>query len=85
MKIKKIPLRTCVQSKEKLEKKDLIRIVKNKEGLVFIDETLKAGGRGCYLKKDKAVIEAAKKSKAVDRSLGIEVPETVYTELMSKL
>lgn len=85
MKTKKIPLRTCVQSKEKLEKKDLLRIVKNKEGNVFVDETLKANGRGCYLKKDKKIIEAAQKSKSIDRSLGIEVPESVYTELMSKL
>lgn len=85
MKTKKIPLRTCVQTKEKLEKKDLIRIVKNKEGIVFVDDTLKANGRGCYLKKDKKVIEDARKSKSIERSLGIEVPESVYTELMNKI
>ncbi len=85
MKTRKIPLRTCVESKEKLDKKELLRIVKNKEGIVFVDDTLKANGRGCYLKKDKEVIEKARKSKSIDRSLGIEVPETVYTELLNKI
>lgn len=85
MKIRKVPMRTCVVTHEKLEKKDLLRIVKNNEGNVFVDDTYKANGRGCYLKKDKKIIEAAQKSKSIDRSLSIEVPESVYTELMSKL
>ena len=51
MKNKKIPLRTCVVTKEKLEKKDLIRVVKNNENEVFVDLTGKANGRGAYIKK----------------------------------
>ena len=51
MKQKKIPLRTCVVTREKLEKKDLLRIVKNNEGKVFVDESGKANGRGAYIKK----------------------------------
>ena len=61
MKVKKIPMRSCVVTHEKLEKKDLIRVVKNKDGLVFVDESGKANGRGAYLKKSAEVIEKAKK------------------------
>ena len=46
MKTKKIPLRSCVVSKEKLPKQELIRVVKNKENEVFIDLTGKANGKG---------------------------------------
>ena len=56
MKVKKVPMRTCVVTHEKCEKKDLLRIVKNNEGVVFVDDTLKANGRGAYLKKDNDVV-----------------------------
>lgn len=78
-------LRTCVVTHEKLEKKDLIRIVKSPEGKVFIDESLRANGRGCYLKKDKEVILKAKKSKALDRNLNILVNDEIYEELLNKI
>lgn len=81
MKTKKIPLRTCVVTREKFEKKDLIRVVKNNENEVFIDLTGKANGRGAYIKKDLEVLEKAKKSKALDRHLEIEVPSEIYEEL----
>ena len=50
--MKKIPLRTCVITKEKLPKKELIRIVRNKDGEVSVDETGKQNGKGVYLKRD---------------------------------
>lgn len=81
MKTKKIPLRTCVVTREKFEKKDLIRVVKNNENEVFIDLTGKANGRGAYIKKDLEVLEKAKKSKALDRHLETEVPSEIYEEL----
>ena len=81
MKQKKIPLRTCVVTKEKLEKKDLLRVVKDNEGNVFVDETGKANGRGAYIKKDISVLEQAKKSKALDRHLETTISEDVYEEI----
>ncbi len=85
MKTRKIPMRTCVVSHEKLEKKDLFRVVRTPEGEVIIDETLKANGRGAYLKKDKSVIEKAKVSKVLERSLEVTIPNSIYDELISKL
>ena len=81
MKQKKIPLRTCVVTKEKLEKKDLLRVVKDNEGNVFVDETGKANGRDAYIKKDISVLEQAKKSKALDRHLETTISEEVYEEI----
>jgi len=61
MKTKKIPLRTCVVTKENLPKKDLLRIVRTPEGEVKADETGKLNGRGAYIKKDLEVLEQARK------------------------
>lgn len=83
--MKKIPLRTCVVSKEKLDKRQLFRIVRNKEGEVFVDDTLKANGRGVYLKKDANIINKAKDKKILDYHLGVKVSDEIYDELISKL
>jgi len=81
-KVKKIPLRTCVVSKEVLPKKSLVRIAATKEGVVSIDLVGKAPGRGAYLKLSKEVILLAKKTKALDRKLEATVPDEIYDELL---
>ncbi len=83
MKNKKIPMRTCIVTKECLEKKDLIRVVRTPDKKVIVDLTGKVNGRGAYLKKDIAVIEKCAKSKILDNVLGIEVPIDIFTELKS--
>ena len=79
--MKKIPMRSCVVTKEKLPKQELIRIVKDNTNHIFIDQTGKANGRGAYLKKDIDVIKKAKQNKILDRRLEIEIPESIYEEL----
>jgi len=83
--LKKIPMRSCVVSKEKLEKKSLIRVVKTPDGNVVVDDTGKANGRGAYLKKDKEIILKAQKTKILDKVLEIEIPDSIYTELLEKI
>lgn len=85
MKLKKIPMRTCVVTREKLEKKDLVRIVRTPEGAVEIDLNGKKNGRGAYLKKDLEVFEKAKKSKILERVLEIKINDDVYEELKKLL
>ena len=82
MKKKKIPMRSCIVTGEKFEKKDLIRIVKNKDNQVFIDLSSKANGRGAYLKKDIDVINKCIEHKILDRKLDIEIPDSIYKELI---
>ena len=78
---KRVVLRSCVVTREQLEKKDLLRIVRDKDGNVSVDQTGKANGRGAYIKKDLAVLELAKKNKALDRALETTISEEVYKEI----
>ena len=73
MKNKKIPLRTCIVTKEVLPKKDLIRVVINKDKEVIVDSTGKQNGRGVYLKKDIKVIKKAKDLKILDKKIEVEI------------
>ena len=79
---KKLPMRTCVISKEVLPKKELIRITATKEGEVSVDLKGKAPGRGAYLKLDIEIIKKAKTSKALEIKLQAKVPKEVYEQLM---
>ena len=81
MKTKKIPMRSCVVTKEKYPKMELVRVVRTPENEVIVDLTGKANGRGAYLKKDIAVIEKAQKTKVLNKILEIEVKEEIYNEL----
>ncbi len=77
---KKIPMRSCVVTREKLPKKELLRIVKF-ENVVSVDPTGKQNGKGCYIKKDKTVLETAKKTKVLNRVLETEIPDEIYDEI----
>lgn len=81
MKIKKIPMRSCVVTHEKFPKGELVRVVRTPEGGVIVDITGKANGRGAYLKKDLSVIDKAYNSKVLNRILEVEVPENIFDEL----
>ncbi len=81
MKVKKIPLRTCVITKEQLPKKELLRIVRTKEGNVIVDETGKINGRGAYIKKDINVLDKAIKSKLLEKKLECEIEDSVYEQI----
>lgn len=84
--MKRIPLRTCVVTREKLPKQELFRVVRtpNKE-IIIDDEKGKTNGRGAYLKKDLKVIKKAKDKGILDRQLGVIIPDEIYEELITKL
>jgi len=82
-KVKKIPMRTCVVTKEVCPKKSLIRVAATKEGIVSVDLNGKAPGRGAYLKLSKEVILLAKKNKALDKKLEVNVPDKIYEDLLN--
>ena len=70
---KKIPMRKCVGCQEMKEKKSLIRVVKTAEGDIILDDTGKKNGRGAYICKSLECFKKAKKTKALERSLGVSV------------
>ena len=82
--MKKIPMRTCVVTREKFPKNELIRVVNTENGIV-VDLTGKVNGHGVYLKKDENVINDAKTKHILDRTLEVKVPDEIYDELLEKI
>ena len=82
MVVKKIPMRTCVVTREQFPKNELIRVLRTPEGTVTVDTKGKANGRGAYLKKDREVILKAQKTKVLDKILEVSVPEEIYQVLL---
>lgn len=80
---KKIPLRKCVATGEMFPKKEMIRIVRSKEGEVSVDLTGKKSGRGAYVSKTKQAVEIAKKRKVLDNHLETKIPESIFDELLT--
>lgn len=78
--MKKIPMRMCVVTHEKLPKKDLLRIVKTDDGVVA-DLTGKVNGHGCYIKKDIETLNQAKKTKVLDKVLETTLTDEVYKQI----
>ena len=81
MKKRKIPLRTCVVTGEKLDKRELLRIVRDKDLNVKVDLTGKMNGRGAYIKKDLNVLDEAIKKKALEKKLECKISDEVYNEI----
>ena len=79
---KKIPLRRCIATGEQCAKKDLIRVVRNKEGEVFIDLQGRQNGRGAYLKASLEAIEICRKKNSLGKALEVSIPESIYEELV---
>ncbi len=84
-KTKKIPQRKCIACQERGDKKSLIRIVKNKENEIFIDETARANGRGAYVCANVDCLTKAIKSKALNRAFKMDVEDEVYNHLIEQL
>ncbi len=84
-KTKKPPLRHCVGCGEGKAKKELVRVVRSKEGQVSLDDTGKAPGRGAYLCRSAACLAKARKKKALERAFGLAVPGEVYERLEQQL
>ena len=81
MKVKKIPIRTCVVTKERLDKRALLRIVRTPNGEVVPDLTGKLNGRGAYIKASEEVLDKAIKSKVLEKHLEVLITDEVYDKI----
>jgi len=79
--MKKMPQRTCIGCNEKKDKKDLIRIVKNKENEINIDRTGKMPGRGAYMCDNIECLNKAIKSKRLERTFEMSIANEIYEDL----
>lgn len=85
MKTKKIPMRRCVGCREMRDKRELLRIVRNNEGVIFVDPSGKKNGRGAYICKNKDCFIQARKAKSLSREFSCEIPEEIYDEIDHQL
>lgn len=78
---KKIPMRQCIGCGEMKSKKDMLRVIKTAEGDLSLDTTGRKNGRGAYLCKDRECFLKARKSKGLERSFQMKIPDEVYEQL----
>lgn len=83
--VKKTPERMCVACREMKPKKNLTRVVSDKEGKVFVDKTGKANGRGAYICTDNECPEKAKGSRALERAFKRKIPSEIWEVLKTGL
>lgn len=83
MRKRKIPMRKCVASQEMKPKKEMVRVVRNKEGEVFLDPTGKKNGRGAYISLDPSLVKKAKDKDMLSQALNASVKEEFYEELLA--
>lgn len=84
-KVKKVPLRKCVVTGEQHPKGEMFRVVRTPEGDVVVDNTGKTRGRGAYIVKKKSAITQAQKKKVLSRHLEVEIPDSLFEELLNLL
>jgi len=85
MKVKKIPQRMCTGCMEMKPKKELIRVVKNKDNEVTIDLTGKKPGRGAYICKNEECLNKSFKSKRLEKNLEVKISEEIYNKLKEEI
>lgn len=83
--MKNIPKRTCIGCNQIKDKKELIRIVKNKENQIFVDKTGKANGRGAYLCDSIECLEKAIKTKKLERTFETQIEDKIYEDLRGEM
>ena len=82
---KKIPQRQCMGCRERKAKRDMIRVVRGTDGNVSLDFGGKMNGRGAYICPDPECLKKALRSKALDRSLEVTIPEEIYDRLQKEM
>jgi len=82
---KRIPERKCIGCNESKDKRQLIRVVRDPDGNVFLDPTGKKSGRGAYICPVLACFKKARKSKRLESNLNVPIPEEVYERLEEEI
>ena len=82
---KKIPQRQCMGCRERKPKKEMIRVVRGTDGTVSLDFSGKMNGRGAYICPNLECLKKVQKSKALERSLEVPIPDEVYARLQKEM
>ena len=82
---KKIPQRQCMGCRERKNKKDMLRVVRGTDGTVMLDFSGKLNGRGAYVCPDPECLKKARKTRALERCLEVEIPQEVYDRMEKEM
>jgi len=82
---KKVPMRQCTGCREMKPKRELIRVVRSPENEIALDFKGKAQGRGAYVCRSQECLKKAIKSKALEKSLEVTIPEEIYSQLKAQM
>lgn len=85
MKTKKLPMRMCLGCNEMKPKRELVRVVKSKEGEISLDLTGKKSGRGAYICRDVNCFNAARKARRFEKAFSCSIDETVFDKMEEQL
>lgn len=85
MKTKKLPMRTCIGCNEIKPKRELVRVVKTKEGEISLDLTGRKSGRGAYICRDIECLKKARKARRLEKSFGCKIEDEVYNSMEAEL
>ncbi|MBQ8107607.1 MAG: YlxR family protein [Ruminococcus sp.] len=85
MKVKKIPMRMCLGCNEMKPKKELVRVVRSKEGEISLDLTGKKAGRGAYICKDAQCLRKARKARRLEKSFSCAISDEIYAAMEGEL
>ena len=82
---KKVPMRQCTGCREMKSKRDMIRVIKTAENEICIDATGRKNGRGAYICPSMDCLKQAMKSRGLERSLKMSIPDTVYQQVEEEM
>ncbi|GAB2322757.1 YlxR family protein [Alkalibacterium sp. m-11] len=82
MQNRKVPMRKCIASGEMKPKKEMVRLVRSKDGIVSIDPSGKKNGRGAYISLDTALVQKAKDKNLISQALNATIEQSFYDELI---
>lgn len=85
MGIKKFPMRVCTGCGEQKQKRELVRVVKNKDGEVSLDLTGKKPGRGAYVCRNSECLQKARKNRRIERAFQMKIPDEIYDVMEEEL
>ena len=82
---RKVPMRKCIGCNQMKDKRELVRIVKNKDGDISVDLTGKANGRGAYICKSEECLKKARKASRLERAFSAQISPEVYDKLQEEI
>lgn len=83
--VRKVPMRKCVGCNEMMQKRELVRVVKNKDGEISLDLTGRKAGRGAYLCPKVDCLQAARKNRGLERAFSCRIPDEIYDGMEKEL